>query len=107
MQEILQDTHYLADYSNTATNKIEERSVVFSKQITKGDRFNYRIYRPKLVEENGETYYIQDIVLCTCWDHTLDGKPGSYVKGQTGNTWHPKSKSTRNKLKEKKKSNKK
>ena len=103
------NTHFLGKESNTSTSKLEDRFVTFSKKINKADRFNYRIYRPQVTvnEETGEKTYYQKIVLSSCLEHTNNGVPGSYVKGQTGNVWHPKSKSTRNKLKEKKKSNKK
>ncbi len=94
------DTHYLADMSNTTTNKRDKRSVVFSKKINNDDRFNYRIYLPEItVDENNKKNYYQKIVLCSCLDHTINGKDGSYVKGQTGNTWHSSSKAAKRKRK--------
>lgn len=93
------DTHYLADMSNTTTNKRDKRSVVFSKKINNDDRFNYRIYLPEItVDENNKKNYYQKIVLCSCLDHTINGKDGSYVKGQTGTTWHKRSKATKRKI---------
>jgi len=94
------DTHYLADMSNTATTILDKRSVVFSKKINNSDRFNYRIYRPDItINEKGEKVYYQKITLCSCLEHTVNGKPGSYVKGQTGNTWHSSSKTAKRKRK--------
>ena len=94
------DTHYLADMSNTATTILDKRSVVFSKKINNSDRFNYRIYRPDItINEKGEKVYYQKITLCSCLEHTVNGKPGSYIKGQTGNTWHSSSKAAKRKRK--------
>lgn len=98
-------THYLGKESKVNTPILDDRFVMFSKKINNDDRFNYKIYRPKITinEETGKKTYYQKIVLATCLEHTNNGAPGSYVKGQVGNKWHPKSKSTRNKIKNKKK----
>lgn len=95
------DTHYLADMSNTTTDKKDKRSVVFSKKINNTDRLNYRIYKPKIIKDpkTGEDTYYQKITLCSCLEHTVNGKPGAYVKGQTGNTWHSSSKAAKRKRK--------
>lgn len=80
--------------SNTTTSKNEKKSVVFSKKINDEDRFNYRVYKPTITvdKKTGKRIYYQKIVLCSCLEHTINGKPGAYVKGQTGNTWHSKQK---------------
>ena len=84
------DTHYLADMSNTKTTIQDKRSVVFSKKINNKNRFNYRIYKPILIKDKktGKLTYYQKIVLCSCSEHTINGMPGSYVKGQIGNVWN-------------------
>ena len=98
------DTHYLADFSNISTSKVDERFVMFSKNLTASDRFNYRVYKPRLVKENEETYFSQKIVLSTCQGHTISGKPGSYVGGDNtgGNVYHPVSKAEKRRRKEEK-----
>lgn len=103
------NTHFLGYKSKTTSSKQENNFVMFSKCINDADRFNYKVYKPRVIinDITGEKTYYQKIVLSSCLEHTNNGASGSYVKGQTGNVWHPKSKSTRNKLKEKKKSNKK
>lgn len=102
------DTHYLADMSNTTTDKKDKRSVVFSKKINNADRLNYRIYKPKIIKDpkTGEDIYYQKITLCSCLEHTVNGKPGAYVKGQIGNTWHSPNKSAKLKRKLKKQNKK-
>lgn len=93
------DTHYLKDYSSKSDGYI-----MFSKKINNNDRFNYRIYLPEITtnKETGEKTYYQKIVLSTCINHSIDGKNGSYVGGQTGTTWHsPKKSKNRNKNKKK------
>lgn len=84
------DTHWLADESGTGSNP---PFVTFSKKINDEDRLNYRIYKPERDPKTGK--YIQKIVMSSCEDHSLNGKPGAYVKGQIGNTWHPKKNSKR------------
>jgi hypothetical protein len=88
------DTHYLKDYSR-------KDYVMFSKKINDADRFNYKVYQAeiRIDKETSEKTYYQKIVLDTCLDHTIGGKPGSYVKGQTGNTWHSSSKAAKRKRK--------
>lgn len=95
------DTHYLADYSSTHTTvPDDDRYVVFSKWLTSGDRFNYRIYKPRIMkDQEGNEIMTQKIVLCTCWDHTINGKPGSYVGGQEGNQWNNNNKAARRRRK--------
>ena len=90
------DTHYLKDYSSKS-----DGYVMFSKKINNEDRLNYRIYKPviQIDDDTEEIMYYQKIVLDTCLDHTIGGKPGSYVKGQTGNTWHSSSKAAKRKRK--------
>lgn len=72
-------THYLGNES-----KPSKGYVMFSKKINDSDRFNYLIYKPET--EDGESYTMK-IVLSSCFEHTISGKPGSYVSGQIGNTW--------------------
>ena len=98
------DTHYLRDMSKT-TSSIQERNfVMFSKWINGEDRFNYKIYKPRVIINNttGERTYYQKIVLATCLYHNNNGSPKAYVKGQEGIGWHKRSKATRKKIKEKK-----
>lgn len=108
MTTLLTNTHFLGHESKTTSSIDENNFVTFSKWINKKDRFNYKIYKPKVTvnEKTGKKTYYQKIVLAGCDDHTINGKPGAYVKGQTGNTWHPKSKATRRKIKQKKIDNK-
>lgn len=89
-------THYLGNES-----KPSKGFVVFSKQINREDRFNYLIYKPETSDE-GESY-IQKIVLSSCSEHTLSGRPGSYVSGQRGNTWKKRRKTAEKKRFDKKK----
>lgn len=93
------NTHFLADMSNTSTSNPDKRSIVMSKSINKQDRFNYRMYLPEKYEIDGKIFYTQKIVLCSCSEHTINGMSGAYVKNQTGNTWHPKKKPSRFKIK--------
>jgi len=60
-EDPISDAHYLADMSNVTTSINDKRSVVFSKKINNQDRFNYRIYRPELIEDEltGKILYIQ------------------------------------------------
>lgn len=93
------NTHFLADMSNTSTSNLDKRSIVMSKSINKQDRFNYRMYLPEKYEIDGKIFYTQKIVLCSCSEHTINGMSGAYVNNQTGNTWHPKKKPSRFKIK--------
>lgn len=78
------DPHYLSDFSNIKSNP---PFVMFSKKINDEDRLNYKIYRPEIKILDGKEVYVQKVVLDTCIDHSISGSPGSYVRGQTGNTW--------------------
>lgn len=96
------NTHFLGHESNTTSSKQEKRFVMFSKSINNEDRFNYKVYKPRVTvnEITGKRTYYQKIVLSSCLEHTNNGAPGSYVKGQSGNTWHsPKKSRKRNKIK--------
>ena len=88
------NTHYLGNESSPNLSE-EARFVTFSKDINNEDRFTYRVYKPRVVAENGKKKYLQKIVVTGCLEHTISGKPGAYVRGQRGNTWHPKKNSKR------------
>lgn len=95
------NTHFLGKESNTTSSKQEKRFVMFSKWINDADRFNYKVYKPTVIIDDitKERTYYQKIVLASCLEHTNNGAPGSYVKGQTGNTWHSSSKAAKRKRK--------
>lgn len=78
------DPHYLSNYSNIKSNP---PFVMFSKKINYEDRLNYKIYKPEIKILDGKEAYVQKVVLDSCIDHSISGSPGSYVSGQTGNTW--------------------
>lgn len=78
------DTHYLSDFSKTVG---PNKSLLMSKYINHSDRLNYRVYPPKLVEDEktGKTEYVQKVVLESCRGHSRNGAK-NYSDTTNGNT---------------------
>lgn len=68
------DTHYLKNLT-----KHPSESHLLSKSINGVDRLIYRVYKPRLVEdeETKEVLYIQKIVFESCFGHDTNGQ-GKY-----------------------------
>lgn len=59
------ETHYLGDYSKSG------KFYTFSKKITDEHRLNYRVYPPEIIINKGVRYYVQRVVLDSCFGHEL------------------------------------